>query len=226
MLEGSKKVLVIAAHPDDEVLGVGATIPMLVKNGAEVHVLIFTDGSSVQYKDDENILEHKFDEATLASKIMGATVLPRLDFPDMKLDTVPHVEKNQALDKIISEGAYDTVFVQNGSDINKDHFELFKSTAVACRPHPHQKVKKLLSYYVNSSTEWGNILNSETFKPNVFVDVTNSIQVKLKAMEQYKTELRDYPHPRSIKALETSAAYFGNMVGYQYAEPFQLIFSR
>lgn len=226
MIELFNKVLVIAAHPDDEILGVGGTIPLLVKSKKQVDILIFTDGSSTQYLNNEAILEDKFIEAQKANDLLGSNLLPRLDFPDMRLDTVAHVDKNVALGKIISEGDYDTVFVQDRSDINKDHGELFESTLVACRTYPGQKVKHLLSYYVNSSTEWGNLLKRESFHPNVFIDISATIDDKLNAMKMYETELRPYPHPRSPEAMRISAQYFGNTVGIEYAEPFKLIYSK
>lgn len=226
MLEIFNKVLIIAAHPDDEILGVGGTIPLLVEMKKTVDVLIFTDGSSTQYFNNKNILEDKFGEAQQANQLLGSNLLPRLDFPDMRLDTVAHVDKNIALGKIISEGEYDTVIVQDNTDINKDHKELFESTIVACRTYPGQKVKNLLTYYVNSSTEWGNLLQKNPFNPNVFIDISSTIESKLKSMEKYKTELRTYPHPRSLEGIRNSAKYFGNMVGIEYAEPFKLIFSK
>ena len=220
-----KKILVIAAHPDDEILGVGGTISKLTKQGKQVDVLIFTDGSSTQYANNTLILEDKFEEAKRANKVVGSRLLQREDFPDMRLDTVAHVDKNIALSKIISKGDYDTVFVQNITDINKDHKELYESTIVACRPFPGQKVKHLLSYYVNSSTEWGGLLLDTPFKPNVFIDISETIEDKLISMSHYKTELRTYPHPRSIEGIENTSKYFGNIVGTNNAEAFKLIFS-
>ncbi len=226
MLELFNKILVIAAHPDDEILGVGGTIPKLVQMKKQVDVLIFTDGSSTQYFDNNAILEDKFGEAKEANDVLGSNVLPRLDFPDMRLDTIAHVDKNIALGKVISAGGYDTIFVQDRNDINKDHNELYESTMVACRPYPGQKVKHLLSYYVNSSSEWGNLLKKAPFNPNVFIDISETIDSKLSAMEKYKTEMRDYPHPRSSEAIRNSAKYFGNMVGTEYAEPFHLVYTK
>ena len=136
MLELFNKILVIAAHPDDEILGVGGTIPLLVKMKKSVDILIFTDGSSTQYFNNDAILEDKFGEAKEANNVLGSKVLPRLDFPDMRLDTIAHVDLNIALGNIIKEGEYDTIFIQDKTDINKDHNELFESTLVVCRPYP------------------------------------------------------------------------------------------
>ena len=157
---------------------------------------------------------------------MGSRLLPRLEFPDMRLDTVPHADKNNALAEILTAGKYDTVFVQDRTDINKDHRELYESTLVACRTYPGQMVRHLLSYYVNSSTEWGNLLSKQPFNANVFVDIAKTINKKLDAMDAYQTELRDYPHPRSRKGLQNSAAYFGNIVGLEYAEAFNLVYAK
>jgi len=226
MLELFNKTLVIAAHPDDEILGVGGTISRLTKLGKQVDVLIFTDGSSTQYFNNDAILEDKFHEAKEANDVVGSTVLPRADFPDMRLDTIAHVDKNIAIGKIISSGGYDTVFIQDRTDINKDHNELYESTMVACRPYPGQRVKYLFSYYVNSSTEWGNLLKKQPFNPNVFIDITETIDDKLNSMAKYTTEIRPYPHPRSTEAIRNSAKYFGNMVGTEYAEPFHLVYAK
>ena len=226
MIQLFNKILVIAAHPDDEVLGAGGTISLLTEMGKQVDILICTDGSSTQYVGDNDKLENKFEEAENANAIMGSRLLPPLEFPDMRLDTVPHADKNNALAKVITEGQYDTVFVQDRTDINRDHRELYESTLVACRTYPGQVVKYLLSYYVNSSTEWGNLLTKQPFNPNVFVDISKTINKKLDAMDAYLTELREYPHPRSRKGLQNSAAYFGNMVGIVYAEPFNLVFAK
>lgn len=221
-----KKILIVAAHPDDEILGVGGSIPLFKKDGAQVDIVIITDGSSTQYAGDEEILVSKHKEAEKAANILGIDKIFQLSFPDMRLDTVPHVDINKALENLISRGHYDCVFCQEPGDINMDHRKLYDSTSVAVRPHPFQNVRKFLTYYVNSSSEWGGIMRGAAFSPNVFIDISETLQFKLDSMAEYKTELRDYPHPRSLEALKNTAAYFGNMTGYPYAEAFRLIFSR
>lgn len=225
MLNNFERVLVVAAHPDDEVLGVGGTIKKLTDLGKTVYTLIVTDGSSTQYEGDEKILNDKHRDCKKANNRLGVEEVIIWDFPDMRLDTVPHSELNNQLVDLIEELKIDTVFSQSSGDMNLDHRLIFQSVRVACRPYPGQKVSNLLCYYVNSSTEWGGMSNRETFNPNYFVDISDTIEQKLNAMECYEVELRDYPHPRSLKAIENSAAYFGNMVGKQYAEPFEVIFS-
>ena len=221
-----KKNLIIAAHPDDEVLGVGGTIPLILRDGGNVDVLIVTDGSTSQYDNSESFLKKKRVETTNALLRLGVNEFTQWSFPDMKLDTISHVKLNKELEKFIRSNEYDTVFCQDCGDINMDHRILYQSVEVAVRPYPSQTVKRFLTYYVNSSSEWGGILSSSSFSPNVFVNIEDTIDLKLSSMLEYKTELRDYPHPRSIESMKNSASYFGNMVGYLFAEPFRLIFSR
>ena len=221
-----KRILIVAAHPDDEILGMGGTIPIIKENCELIDVVIVTDGSSTQYKGNKEILEKKHAESIIALKSLNVDNIIQWKFPDMLLDTIPHVKLNQSFEKLIEEKRYDCVFCQDSGDINKDHKMVFESVSVAVRPYPFQYVKSFLTYYVNSSSEWGNILNQDTFSPNVFVNISGTIELKLKSMSEYKSELRDYPHPRSLKAIENSAKYFGNIVGYDYAEVFKLIFTR
>lgn len=226
MIKFGKKILIVAAHPDDEILGVGGSIPLMKQAGATVHSLVVTDGSTTQYQGKQDILEEKHREADRAANIVGVDKLIQWNFPDMRLDSVDHVDLNIALEKLIQEEKYDTVLCQEIGDINKDHREVFQSVSVAVRPHPFQTVNLFMSYYVNSSSEWGVILNANGFKPNVFVDISSTVNLKIDAMAEYKSELRDYPHPRSLEAISNSAKYFGNMVGYTFAEPFRLVFQR
>lgn len=226
MIEFGRNILIVAAHPDDEILGVGGTIPLIKKTGAVVDVVVVTDGSTVQYKEDKEILFRKYDEAKRAAEMVGVDNLFQWEFPDMSLDTVAHSQLNCAFEKIFTERNYDCVFVQNGSDINLDHRLIYHSVMVAARPYPHQAIRKILSYYVNSSTEWGGIYEGTPFNPNVYVDISETIDMKVSAMEAYESEIRNYPHPRSSIGIRNSAAYFGNQVGYQFAEPFKLILAR
>ncbi len=219
----SKNVLIIAAHPDDEVLGVGGTIPILKKKGYKIITLIVTDGSTTQYKDKPEILKEKKREAELANKLLGVDELIQWEFPDMRLDTVEHNVLNNAIEKLLIDKEIHTVFVQNEHDINLDHQLVYKSLIVAARPHPMQTVKKIYSYFVNSSSEWGSRIHGGGFNPNVYIDIIETIDLKIKAMEKYNSELRDYPHPRSIEGIRVRAQVHGLEVGLKYAEPFKLI---
>ncbi|MEM7083804.1 MAG: PIG-L deacetylase family protein [Pseudomonadota bacterium] len=218
--------LVLAAHPDDEVLGVGGTIPRIKANGGRVTVVIVTDGSSTQYAGNAEIVESKSRSLEEANKLIGTDNVIQWTFPDMKLDSVDHVSLNKAIEAIIAERQFETVFVHNRNDINRDHQLIYESLLVATRPVVDQPVKNILAYQVNSATEWGGRTADTYFVPNLFVDISATIDTKLKALECYKDELRDYPHPRSVKAVRDRAAVYGSEVGYHYAEGFEVILSR
>ncbi len=221
-----RNVLVVAAHPDDEVLGVGGTIPLIKRNGGNVTVLIVTDGSTTQYNNDKDMLLRKFNQAQEASRILGSDEIIQWDFPDMRLDTVEHYKLNQAFEFLIKKKGFDTVFTHNIDDINMDHQIIFKSVLVATRPTPGQTVKQLLSYYVSSSTEWGAYNERTVFCPNYYININETIEIKLEAMRVYDDELREYPHPRSIEAIRMRAAVYGCEVGFKYAEPFKIVLYR
>lgn len=221
-----KKVLILAAHPDDEVLGVGGTIPLLKKDGAHITVVIATDGSSAQYANDRDAQKKRNDELRRANEILGTDALLHWDFPDMRLDTIEHLQLNSALEELLRNGKFDTVFVHHKGDLNKDHCCLHESLLVAARPQPGQFVKNIVSFPVNSSTEWGARSWTTQFCPNFYVDITDSLEKKLAALECYDGELRGFPHPRSTAAVKNRAAVYGSEVGYHYAEAFQLILAR
>lgn len=216
-------VVVFAAHPDDEVLGVGGTIPLIKRKGGKVTVIIVTDGSTVQYSDDPDAVKRKREQAVRANKTLGTDDLQFWDFPDMLLDTVPSVDLNSRIETLLEESRFDTVFVHSNTDINLDHRLIHEAVLVATRPYPGQNVKQIFSYCVSSSTEWGARSAKSLFHPNLFVDIESTIEVKLQAMEEYIDELRTYPHPRSIEALRARARVHGNEVGYAYGEPFRLV---
>ncbi len=221
-----KNVLVVAAHPDDEVLGVGGTIPLIRARGGRVTVVIVTDGSSAQYPGEDDIGHQKDQSLQAAHRILGTDAVVRWDFPDMRLDTIEHIELNRAFETLIGEQQFDTVFVHHAGDINLDHQLIHRSLLVATRPMPGQPVASLLSYHVNSATDWGARTGTNVFVPNVFIDIGSTIKMKLEALKCYAVELRDYPHPRSLAAVENRARVFGSEVGFHYAEAFQLLLHR
>lgn len=218
------KVLIIVAHPDDEVLGAGGTIAKYVLSGAEVKLLIVTDGSTSQYRDEPNlekIIKEKKMETKKAADILGISEIIYGGLPDMKLDMVEHVKVNHVIESVINKFKPNIVFTHFYGDVNMDHQCVSHSTIVACRPVPGQCVRELYSYYVPSSTDW-NIQNStNTFMPNVFVNIEGEAsERKYKAMACYGTELRDYPHPRSIEALQVMDKANGVHVGIKSVECF------
>ncbi len=222
-----KRILVVAAHPDDEVLGMGGTIAKYASQGDEVAVLIVTDGSTSQYRDNsklQEIISEKKAETSKCAAILGIKHVFYGDLPDMKLDITPHIEINRVIEKTINDFQPSIVFTHFIGDVNIDHRKVYESTLVACRPVSGQCVKRLFLYSVPSSTEWNVQMASNVFLPNWYEDISGEYaEKKYKAMECYKTELREYPHPRSIQYLKTADIAEGNKVGLLEAESFVLL---
>jgi N-acetylglucosamine malate deacetylase 1 len=215
------RVLVIAAHPDDEVLGMGGTIAVHTDRGDAVRVLVVTDGSSTQYPGDAEIRSRKDEEARRAAAELGVDDYVHLDHPDMRLDTLAHVDVNRVVEEQVRDFQPVVVYTVQ-PDVNNDHRVLFDSVSVATRPIPGQGVRRLLTYAPASSTEWTPAAVN-WFVPNWYVDVTATIERKIAAFAQYETERRDYPHPRSERAIRATAEFHGTTCGCEYAEPFVLV---
>ena len=215
------RILVLAAHPDDDVLGMGGTIALHALRGDVVRIVCVTDGSSTQYPDDAGIRERKNAEAVAAAKALGVDDYVHLDLPDMRLDTLAHVEVNGVVEGHVQDFRPEVVYTVQ-PDVNRDHRTLFDSVAVATRPVPGQPVRRLLTYAPTSSTEW-TPAPTNWFVPNWFVDVTETMQRKLDAFACFETESRPYPHPRNAQGLEAHARFFGATIGCEYAEPFVLV---
>ena len=220
------KILVVAAHPDDEVYGMGGTIAKLASEGHEVHVLIVTDGSTTQYagrSDLEEILKRKRNETLDAAQILGVSKVHFGSLPDMKLDTVSHVEVNRTIEQVISAIQPEVVYTHFYADVNLDHQMVYRSTLVAVRPVPGQCVKELYCYYVPSSTEWSPQLANTAFLPNVRVDISDYSSIKERALLAYKTEIREYPHPRSARYVQEMDYSCGLQWGIGNSENFMLL---
>lgn len=218
-----ERVLVVVAHPDDEVLGMGGTIAKLTMKGTEVHLLIVTDGSSSQYKDFSNlkqIIEDKKNETNNAAKTLGIKSVIYGGLPDMKLDAIPHTDINNVVEKAVDTIRPDTVFTHFWGDVNKDHQAVYESTLIAVRPQAGQIVKELYCYSVPSSTEWNPCKADSMFMPNVYVEIEDYKEQKYEAMAAYATEVRDYPHPRSVQHLRALDVAVGLQVGLKATESF------
>lgn len=226
-MHNKDRILIIAAHPDDEVLGMGGAIAKYVSKGAEVAVLIVTDGSTSQYRDDpklQEIIRTKRAETSNCAAVLGVSHVFYGELPDMKLDVTPHIEINRVIENAITDFQPSIVFTHFSGDVNKDHRRVYESTLVACRPVSEQCVRRLFLYSVPSSTEWNVQTASSAFLPNWYEDISGEFaEKKYKAMECYRTELREYPHPRSIQYLRIADAAEGNRVGLLAAESFILL---
>lgn len=218
MFNGDNTVLVIGAHPDDEVLGVGGTIAKHAAAGDTVHILLLTEGATQQYEDN-SIVEQKRKEAKRCADHLGATAVHFGNLPDMRLDDLSHVEVNAVIERIFDQINPDIVYTHSRREINRDHVEAHDSTLVATRPN--SGVSTILAYETPSSTDFSTTV--EGFDPDLFVDIEDHLDTKVEAFEQYETELRDYPHPRSSEALWAIAKARGAASGAVMAEAFDIL---
>lgn len=212
------KILIIAPHPDDEVLGCGGTIAKYSEHGDDVYLCVVTKAYTPDWS--EEFVENRPKEVKRVSEILGIKKTYFLDFPTVKLDTIPQKELNDALKNVINEVAPDIIYIPHRGDLNKDHRLVFESALVATRSAP-SKIKKILSYEVLSGTEYGRLI--KPFIPNVYEDISKTFQKKLDAMKVYKSELKEFPHPRSLEAIEALAKIRGSEAGFKLAESFELV---
>jgi LmbE family N-acetylglucosaminyl deacetylase len=206
-------VLVIVPHPDDEVLGMGATIKKLSKKN-KISLCVVSEGASAQYK-DKKMIEVRREACIKAGKILGISDFEFLNFPDMRLDTIPHLEINIQLEKIIKKYKPEVVYTSPPNDLNKDHQSVFESTLVATRP-TLTSVKMLLCYEMAGFVR-------EPFHATVYEDITKEMDYKIRAFKAYDSEVMKFPHSRSIEAIENLAIMRGIQSGLRRAEAFDLI---
>lgn len=220
-----KKILIIAAHPDDEILGCGGTIARLIHEGASCSVLILGEGKTS--RDEKRDLQKQLkelnnlkDEAKRANKILGIKNIYFNDFPDNRFDSVDLLDIVKVISSIKSKIHPDTIFTHFENDLNIDHRLTYRAVITATRPLPDETVKTIYSFEAMSSTEWNYPIS---FSPNVFFDISSTLDLKLKALNEYKSEIRPYPHPRSLKGVKINAQYWGVKVGLPFIEAFKLV---
>lgn len=206
-------ILVISAHPDDEILGLGGTLRKHIEKGDRVSVVIFCEAETMRYR-DKNVGLKKMAED--AGKLIGFNSIKFLDFPDQHLDKYSLVDIIKPIEEIVENLKPKIVYTHFYGDINKDHKIIAEASIVALRPFKNL-VENLIAYETPSSTEWQIPYN---FSPNFFVDITNTLKFKLKAIEFYKSEVYKPPHPRSLESLKSRASYWGTFCNMQYAEAF------
>ena len=222
-----KQIFVIAAHPDDEVLGCGGTIVKHVHDGDEVHVLILAEGMTS--RDDtrdrkgreKDIIKLK-DMANEAHKILGTCSTKLLDFPDNRMDSVDLLDIIKVIENEINEIYPEIIYTHHSNDLNVDHRITHQAVFTACRPEPGAIVKKIYCFEVPSSTEWQAHMARAPFMPYTFVDISDTLEKKLVALKSYESEMKPWPHSRSIKAVAHLARWRGASVGFEAAEAFSL----
>jgi LmbE family N-acetylglucosaminyl deacetylase len=223
-----KRVLVVVAHPDDEVLGCGATIRKLVEGGAVVRVLVVGEGSSCRHPADrlasaevqaEIVQRRTFADA--AMQVLGVTDAVFCDFPCGRFDTAPVIDIGKLVETHIADFKPDTLMTHYGEDANSDHRVTFNAVIAATRPTPSAHVRTVLCFETPSSTEWRFV---ETFRPNLFIEVGRQMEAKVAAFDCYlETEGRPFPFPRCKEGLLTLSRYRGMQVGVEHAEAFLVV---
>ena len=220
-------VLVFAAHPDDELLGLGGTIRRIVNEGVEAHAVILAEGltSRAAKRSDADFSELKElqDDARKAAKIVGYKSIDFCGFPDNRMDGTELLDIIKVISMYVEKYKPDTIFTHHHGDLNIDHRITCEAVLTACRPVGDYYVKKIYAFETPSSTEW-NFTYSKSFNPNVYFDVTDTLQAKVDGMSCYRTEKTVYPHPRSSEALFALGKYRGSNIGVELAEAFELLY--
>lgn len=221
-----RTVLVVAAHPDDEVLGCGATIARLSREH-EVRIAILGEGITSRYRGRTSAAKRGLgrlqDQARAAGAHLHARSVEFGGLPDNRFDEVPLLDVVKKVETWVERYRPQVVYTHHPGDLNIDHTTTFRAVLTATRPLQGAPVKELYTFEIASSSEWAFQHIEPAFRPNVFMDVSQSIDDKIEAMQMYTDEVRAFPHPRSPEALQAIARRWGSVVGVNYAEAFELI---
>lgn len=221
-----ENVLVVAAHPDDELLGVGGTIRLLADKGVCVRALILAEGltsrKNSRNETDKNELIQLQEDAFAASREVGYISIDFCGFPDNRMDGVDLLDIVKTVEGYIQKYSPDTIFTHHHGDLNVDHQKTCEAVLTACRPAGAYSVKRIYAFETPSSTEW-NFQYTEPFRPNVFFDVSSTLEAKIRGMACYRSESAKLPHPRSAESLRALGQYRGSNVGFAFAEGFELL---
>jgi len=225
------KILIVAAHPDDEVLGMGGTILRHSKLKDIVKIVYLATGISSRQKYDDKIKSKKLSDinknkiknlqsdAKKAAKILKVKDMSFYDFPDNELDSIPLLKIVKVIENEIKKFKPDIVYTSHFGDLNIDHRVTYNATLTACRP-VNNKIKKLISFEVPSSTEWNY---PQSFNPNYFINIEKEVDSKINSFKMFKSEIRNFPHPRSSTNLKIIAQKWGSVSGFKFAEAFEII---
>jgi len=226
----SKQIMLVVAHPDDELLGLGATMHKLVhEQQCQIHVVILGEGitSRADSRDTQRwkkeLTRHR-ENIKQAQSAIGYQSVNIYNFPDNRFDTVALLDIIKVIEKEKQEFRPDIIFTHHGGDLNIDHQRTFQAVITACRPMAGETVKTIICFETPSGTEWRPINDPFHFHPNLFISVNEeNIKAKIHGMESYEFEKRSYPHPRSPEALRILAQKHGISVGSDFAEAFVIV---
>ena len=217
------KILVIAPHADDEILGVGGTIAKYIKKNFIVKILIVTNAHNGAPELFSNTYMQKIRlEALRAHKSLGVDETFFLEYPAPSLSTYPSYKISLDIEKILLKFKPNILFLPNPGDIHQDHEAVYRASLVASRPSKYHLINKILIYEVLSETNYSPYVNNSFFVPNYFEDISKTIKLKIKSMKYYKSQLYSYPHSRSLEAIENLSKYRGNSINIKYAEAFMV----
>ncbi|MHB8871112.1 MAG: PIG-L deacetylase family protein [Candidatus Doudnabacteria bacterium] len=218
------KVLAIVAHPDDEIIGVGGTLCKHIMGGDKVFVLFVADGKSSREQSYKPLRKDKGQKSNKETKKaltnLGIKSFEKLNLPDNRLDQIAMLDITKKISSYVNGFKPDIVYTHHFGDLNIDHQRVSEAVTIACRPIENSSVKAIYQFETLSSTEMAGYIHSRAFLPNVFIEIGDQIQKKLKAMGCYKSELHKFPHPRSLEAIENNAKNWGSKVNLKYAEAF------
>jgi len=226
----NKKIMVVVAHPDDELLGLGATMHRLIENfGVTAHVVILGEGitsrsdkrDTAKWKKELKVHRQNIKSAQAAIGYQSVSIY---DFPDNRFDSVALLDLIKTIEKEKKEFGPEIIFTHHGGDVNIDHQRTFEAVITASRPMAEEKVKTIITFETPSGTEWRVPSDPRHFLPNLFIEVSEKdIDAKIKGMESYDFEKRAYPHPRSPQALKIQAQRWGVANGCSFAEAFCIL---
>ncbi|MES2394585.1 MAG: PIG-L family deacetylase [Bacteroidota bacterium] len=226
----NKKIMIVVAHPDDELLGLGASMHHLIsEHDIKTHVVILGEGitsrsdirDKAKWKTELDIHRSNIHSA---QKAIGYHSVSIYDFPDNRFDTVALLDIIKVIEKEKENFKPDVIFTHHGGDLNIDHQRTFEAVITACRPMKNETVKTIICFETPSGTEWRASTDPRHFIPNLFIEVSEkNIDAKIEGMESYEFEKRLYPHPRSPEALKIQAQRWGVAIGSEFAEAFVLI---
>ena len=217
-----KKVVVVAAHPDDEVLGCGGTIANHVASGDKVHLVFMADGVNARSGSTEDMLNRRIRASKNVQSLLGISSVHYLNFPDNCMDSVPLLNIVKKLDLIIKKIKPSVIYTHSFCDLNIDHQLTHSAVMTVSRPTLENNVHEIYGFEVLSSTEWSTA-QRHRFTPTFFVDITKHISTKIKAIKLYKEEMRSSPHSRSMKHAKVLAQHRGYTVGVDMAEAFEVL---
>jgi len=221
------KVLVIAAHPDDEVLGCGGTIARLAREGHDLYIAILGEGFTSRFQRREqadlSMVGALHTRSREAAQMLGAKDIFLHNLPDNRFDTVPLLEVIKIVEGLIANLGPNVIYTHHGCDLNVDHRVTHQAVLTATRPLKGQPVREVYAFEIPSSTEWAFHRNGSAFHPNVFIDVSDTLAIKVQAFCHYETEVRPFPHPRSPEAITAIGQRWGSVAGCNAAEAFELV---